>query len=447
MYPLVVDTKFKTTNTNITVNTVDDGIFSLLPESWKIEWTVGGKDGNGFTDLEAARKTASLFKDPIARVGTGAAKTSGINGPNGRVITLNLGALQVENEGSANFNLKYVPFSLNSADKWTGFNALNKQNGLPVWIIRNGINDQAQNSNTDFSSPGTDWAGTKNGNGAVAFKVKTTAVTGITLDKTSLSVAAGQTFTLVPTITPANATNTKVTWSSDTKSVATVNSSTGLVTVNTGATATATTTITATTQDGNKTAECLVTVIIPVTDIENVPTGTDYVAAKYQGFTKYIVKPYNATYQTVGWSVKNGGGTGAYFDGDTLFVSNWGTVTVTATIANGKGLQDYTQDFDILFRDRILITSLTIDDITIYISQHGGLPSAAYHVQPPDADTDILWDMLYTPDTQGIVDFHKTKDVGVDHWEGLQVGKTRVWTWFRQFPQIPGCYFNLTVVN
>jgi hypothetical protein len=87
------------------------------------------------------------------------------------------------NEGYANFNLEYAPFSLNDA-VWNGFDnltALNLKIGKPVWIIRNGANDVAQDPDTTtFGSIGADgkvaekpdWNGTtKNGNGAVTFKV------------------------------------------------------------------------------------------------------------------------------------------------------------------------------------------------------------------------------------------------------------------------------------
>lgn len=81
------------------------------------------------------------------------------------------------------------------------------------------------------------------------------AVTGVTVSPTSASIAAGLTRQLTATIAPANATNQNVTWSSSNNAVATVNA-TGLVT----AVAAGTANITVTTQDGNKTATCAITV-------------------------------------------------------------------------------------------------------------------------------------------------------------------------------------------
>ena len=85
--------------------------------------------------------------------------------------------------------------------------------------------------------------------------------TGITLSQSTLSFnAANQTATLAATVTPSNATNKNVTWTSSNTSVATV-SSTGVVTAKANGTAT----ITARTNDGtNLTATCTVTVAIPI---------------------------------------------------------------------------------------------------------------------------------------------------------------------------------------
>lgn len=79
-------------------------------------------------------------------------------------------------------------------------------------------------------------------------------VTGVTLDKETMNLTAGSTGTLTATITPENATNKNLTWTSDKEEVATV--SDGVV----SAVAAGTAHITVTTADGGKTATCVVTV-------------------------------------------------------------------------------------------------------------------------------------------------------------------------------------------
>lgn len=77
----------------------------------------------------------------------------------------------------------------------------------------------------------------------------------MTLDKTTLSGVVGGTGQLTATVQPATATDKTVTWTSSTPATATVDN-TGKVTY----VAAGTTTITVTTNDGNKTATCEVTV-------------------------------------------------------------------------------------------------------------------------------------------------------------------------------------------
>jgi len=80
--------------------------------------------------------------------------------------------------------------------------------------------------------------------------------TGITLNKSELSLEIGNSETLIATVTPSNVTNGSVTWSSSNTSVVSVNSS-GIVAANAAGSAV----ITASTTDGtNLSAVCSVTV-------------------------------------------------------------------------------------------------------------------------------------------------------------------------------------------
>lgn len=83
----------------------------------------------------------------------------------------------------------------------------------------------------------------------------TISVTDVSLDQNALTLTEGDTVQLTATVEPADATNKDVTWSSNDEAIATVDANGKVTAVDTG-----TTTITVTTEDGNKTATCAVTV-------------------------------------------------------------------------------------------------------------------------------------------------------------------------------------------
>lgn len=87
----------------------------------------------------------------------------------------------------------------------------------------------------------------------------TVLVTGVSLNKTSLDLNVGETGTLSATVSPSNATNKNVTWSSSNTAVASVSGGT-VTAVGAGQA-----TITVKTADGGKTAACTVTVTAPKT--------------------------------------------------------------------------------------------------------------------------------------------------------------------------------------
>ena len=96
------------------------------------------------------------------------------------------------------------------------------------------------------------------------------SVTSVSLSPASLQLSAiGMTAQLTAFVSPGNATNKAVTFSSSDPSVATVSSS-GLVT----AVGSGTAVITVKTEDGNKTAKCSVTVTIPAQPEPTIPAPT-----------------------------------------------------------------------------------------------------------------------------------------------------------------------------
>ena len=103
-------------------------------------------------------------------------------------------------------------------------------------------------------------------------------VTGVSLSSDTLTLKVGESHTLTATITPHNATDQNVTWSSDNTSVATVDANGEVTTVGAG-----TATITATAADGSgEKATCAVTVTAPPEpEPEPEPTPPPYIPPTY----------------------------------------------------------------------------------------------------------------------------------------------------------------------
>jgi len=162
----------------------------------------------------------------------------------------------------------------------------------------------------------------------------TQLVTGISLNSTTLTLnrtTSNPTSTLTATITPTNASNKNVTWSSNNTAVATV-STAGVVTGISAGTAT----ITCTAADGSgKTATCSVTVNQLVTGITLSKTSTTITAGNTETITTTIA-PTNATNQNVTWSSSNTAV--ATVSGGTITAVAEGTVTITCTANDGSGI-------------------------------------------------------------------------------------------------------------
>ena len=157
-------------------------------------------------------------------------------------------------------------------------------------------------------------------------------VTGVSLDESSITLDVGGNQTLAATVTPDNATNKKVRWTSDNETVATV-SEDGVVTAVAGGTAV----ITATTHDGLFTATCTVTVNAP----DAAPTiTTDTLPGGKVG------EAYSHTLTATGtapitWSIDGGLPAGLSLNADTGEISGTpttaGTSTFTVKATNSAG--------------------------------------------------------------------------------------------------------------
>lgn len=155
-------------------------------------------------------------------------------------------------------------------------------------------------------------------------------VTSVSLNQSTATLEINGTVQLSATVLPNNATNKNVTWSSNAPTIAKVEN--GKVTALTAGTAT----ITATTQDGNKTANCVITVNAATISVESVSlnqnTANLDVGATLQ--LSATVLPTNATNKNVTWSSNNSAI--AKVENGKVTALSAGTATITVKTEDGN---------------------------------------------------------------------------------------------------------------
>lgn len=154
------------------------------------------------------------------------------------------------------------------------------------------------------------------------------AVSGVALDKKVATINVGKTVTVKATVTPANAANKTLAWTSSNTKIATV--SNGVVKgVKAGRVV-----ITAKTTDGsNISATCTVTVKQPVTSISLSKKATMYTGKKLT--LKAKVNPANASNKALTWKSSNTKIAKVASNGVVTGVKA-GTVKITATAKDGS---------------------------------------------------------------------------------------------------------------
>ena len=178
-------------------------------------------------------------------------------------------------------------------------------------------------ANTDYAT-GTYQVSFSNENGesekvdVPSFKTKPIAVTGVTLDKTTLSLQEGATGNLVATVAPSTATDKTVTFTSSDAAIATVDNKGKVTAVKAG-----TADITVTTKDGSKTAKCALTVTAKTIAVTGVTIAPKTASVDVEATTKLnsTVAPSTATNKSVSYKSS---------DEAVATVSNNGTVTGVA---------------------------------------------------------------------------------------------------------------------
>ncbi len=207
--------------------------------------------------------------------------------------------------------------------------------------------------------------GAKTATCRVTITEPTVNVTSVSLNSSSLALEAGQTSTLVPTVLPENATNKKVTWTSNKTSVATVSTS-GLVTAKAKGTAT----ITVKTSDGAKTATCSVTVTEPYVAVSSVSLSKNSleVGVNRTASLTATVLPSNATDKSVSWNSSNTNVAKVSTSGVVTGVAV-GTANITVTTNDGNKTASCA----------VTVSEVTADKYTVMIYMCGSTLESEYY--------------------------------------------------------------------
>ncbi len=153
------------------------------------------------------------------------------------------------------------------------------------------------------------------------------SVTGIELNKDNVSIDIGDTTTIKATVLPTNATNKNVIWRSSNENIVTVKD--GVITAISEGNAV----ITAITEDEGKSAECNVTVTVPIGSITLNKSSISLEIGKTDKLFATI-SPSNTTDKSIVWSSTNEDI--ATVENGVVTAVNVGTAVISATSADGS---------------------------------------------------------------------------------------------------------------
>ena len=217
----------------------------------------------------------------------------------------------------------------------------------------------------------------------VTVEVRTIPVATVTLDITSCEIVVGNIVTLTATVTPDNATNKNVAWSSSDNSVATVED--GVVTAVKPGTAT----ITVRTEYAGKAATCDVTVkgkTIPVDDIKLDITSHEMTEGDAVTLTASIA-PDNATNKNVVWSSSDNS-VATVNDYGYVFALTPGSATITVTTVDGGK----TATCEVTVKSKVYpVTGVSLDRTSVELSE-GDVTALNATVYPSNAtNKNVFW--------------------------------------------------------
>jgi uncharacterized protein YjdB len=222
-------------------------------------------------------------------------------------------------------------------------------------------------------------AGGKSATCQVTVSKKVVPVTSVTLDRSSVVMEEGQSTTLVATVSPSDATDKTVQWSSSNPTIVSVD---GYGTLTAQAEGSAVVIASA----GDKSASCVVTVLKKVIPVVSVSLDRNAVTLEPGQSTTLVatVSPSDATDKTVSWT--NSDDTVISLSGGSITALKEGSATVTA-IAGDKSASCVVT----VAKSVVPVTSVTLDQTSITLEKGGSVTLVAT-VSPSDAtDKTVTW--------------------------------------------------------
>lgn len=282
--------------------------------------------------------------------------------------------------------------------------------------------------------------GAKTASCLVTVNAKVYAVTGVSLDKPSLTLTEGDTQQLVATIAPSNATNKSVTWSSNNSSVASVDQNGNVSALKAG-----TATITVKTVDGGKTAECQVSVaskVIRVTGVNISKVTLSLTEGESEVLTASVI-PENATNRTIRWSSDNvsvatvkDGLVKAISSGTTIIraTSEDGSFSAACVVSVDVAIKPITGDVSHIscvsatvsgrgiFPTEIITSSLELG--ILYSTSSGVIPSTSTKIKATSLDADYNFNIGLSNLTPGTTYYYRAYVSS----NGMYLGDTKSFT-------------------
>ena len=226
-------------------------------------------------------------------------------------------------------------------------------------------------------------------------------VTGVKLNKTTMTLKKGDRETLEATILPEDATNKTVVWTSSNKSVATVNANGRVTGLSAGKT-----TITVTTVNGGETASCEVTVTeaaaVPVTGISLSKTKLPLEIGQSEILSATIT-PSNSTNKNVIWTSSNEDVAVVNANGKVSAIGA-GSAVITAKSEDGS----HTAECNVsVTKPTVRVTGVKLNKTGVTLEKDATLSLIA-DVLPYDAtNTEVTWTSsnpeVATVDDKGLV--------------------------------------------